>query len=161
MNVSCVIAFTLLLSMIFTSILSSPYFTKKVDNNLRKSLDNNQTKEYQKIVAERLRLYFHGIVIGLIMGLIVIGVLRYMYHNKLMNSICWGVVTLFIVLHLYYILSPKSKYMVTILNTQKQRDEWIKVYRTMQYRHYSSFAGALLITLILLAIFPQLNCDCK
>jgi hypothetical protein len=152
MNISCIISLTLLLSMIFTSVLSSPYFTKKVDHNLKKTLDDNQAKEYQKIVSERLTLY---------VGLSVISVLRCLYKTTLMNSICWGIVTLFIVLHLYYILSPKSKYMVTILNTQEQRNEWIKVYRTMQYRHYGSFACALVITLLLLAVFPQMNCDCK
>jgi uncharacterized protein YacL len=161
MNISCIISLTLLLSMIFTSVLSSPYFTKKVDHNLKKTLDDNQAKEYQKIVSERLTLYFYGIAIGVVVGLIVISVLRCLYKTTLMNSICWGIVTLFIVLHLYYILSPKSKYMVTILNTQEQRDEWIKVYRTMQYRHYGSFACALVITLLLLAVFPQMNCDCK
>ena len=38
--------------------------------------------------------------------------------------------------YLYYILSPKTTYMIQHLEYQKQIDEWLKIYRTMQVKYH-------------------------
>ena len=38
--------------------------------------------------------------------------------------------------YFYYILSPKQDLMVLYLDNRRQREEWAKVYKTMQFNYH-------------------------
>ena len=57
-----------------------------------------------------------------------------------MSMICTTASTVFIVQYLYYILSPKSDWILLHLNTQEQKERWLDIYRTMQYNCHLSVA---------------------
>ena len=64
--------------------------------------------------------------------------LNYNNKNSLSNNsmVCVvGAVTL-TVNYFYYMLAPKSDYMVLHLNERKQREEWQKIYRYMQVKYH-------------------------
>ena len=55
------------------------------------------------------------------------------------NTVCIIVSSTFIFNYLFYILYPKSSYMIQQLNDKRQVDEWLKVYRTMQVKYHTGF----------------------
>ena len=59
--------------------------------------------------------------------------------------------TTFVIQYFFYILSPKSDWMVLHLNEEKQRSEWIKVYREMQL----GFHGGIFIGIVGVAILAH------
>ena len=40
---------------------------------------------------------------------------------------------------LYYMLMPKSKYMLEVINDDEQNELWLEVYREMQLRYWGGF----------------------
>jgi len=102
------------------------------------SLDDKQKALYHIIKRERLQLYLTGLTLG---TLIALANLYYFNdsQNSFLATIClfvtisWGF-TLF-----YYMLMPKSTYMVQHLTSQNQIDKWVDVYRDMQWRYIIGF----------------------
>ena len=50
--------------------------------------------------------------------------------------------------YLYYILSPKTTYMVQHLDNKDQIDEWLKIYRTMQVKYHVGLVLGILAIMI-------------
>ena len=42
--------------------------------------------------------------------------------------------------YFFYILHPKTDYMVLHLNTEKERKAWLDIYKTMQFNYHLGFA---------------------
>ena len=59
-----------------------------------------------------------------------------------------GAVT-FVTAYFYYILSPKKEWMVTHLKTQEQKEQWLDIYKTMQWSYHLSFLLGILAVLSL------------
>ena len=55
--------------------------------------------------------------------------------------------------YLYYILSPKTTYMVQHLQNKEQIDEWLKIYRTMQVKYHIG----LVLGIVAIMIFAYAN----
>ena len=109
----------------------------KIKENFYKTLSQNEILRYENIVNERRNIYFQGYALGLIMSFILLA-LNYNNKNGLSNNsmVCVvGAVTL-TVNYFYYMLAPKSDYMVLHLNERKQREEWQKIYRYMQVKYH-------------------------
>lgn len=107
---------------------------------------------YQRIVSHRRNLYIQGLVVGILVACLVVGVIARV--SPLTNDVSYGclaVVVLFVVEYLYYILSPKGEYMVSVLYTEEQRKAWLNVYRHMQVSMYASFASALVASFVFFA----------
>lgn len=123
-----------------------------ITQRFRNSLDETQKKIYDKIVKERKWLSVNGYLVGLGVSLVLL-VLNYM--NKKVKGIASVVsiaaATTFVIQYFFYILSPKSDWMVLHLNEEKQRSEWIKVYREMQL----GFHGGIFIGIIGVAILAH------
>lgn len=128
----CFVGLGLLGASIATMIVSkddSPF------REYKKSLDKDQRERLEKITDERLNIYLQGLVVGLIIALV------YLYSVK---SNSWTHVCVFLAImlgvnYLWYILSPKSDWMLKSLNSKEQKEGWLKVYRTMQYRWHMGF----------------------
>jgi len=106
--------------------------------NYRNSLPNDIKKEYDNIVAERQTIYFTGYLIGFVVSVFVIIVVLKM-RMPVSAMVCLTVVISTVVNYFYYILSPKSKFIVELLKTDKQHQEWLQVYKSMQYYYHFSF----------------------
>jgi uncharacterized membrane protein len=70
--------------------------------------------------------------------MIVAGMIVYLYQWKVVQPfhkvVLFFAVTLFVAM-LYYLLMPKSDYMLKHLQTNEQNRAWLDVYKTMQSRY--------------------------
>jgi hypothetical protein len=116
--------------MLFVSL--NPYSKDKLDKFMG-LLTSDQQTTYKEISSERMHIYLMGLVLGLLLGFI------YLYHGVKTTGLartCGFVFITMATTYLFYLLYPKSKYMLSYLTTDDQRTAWLDVYRGMQYRHY-------------------------
>lgn len=115
--------------------------SKEQTDSLRRVLTPEAAKTYNRIVKERTSHYFQGLVLGLFLTF------AFLYHTKITNmfhksSLAFGVtlsVTMF-----YYMLMPKSDYMLRHLNSAAENEAWLRIYKTMRTRNLLGFVfGAL------------------
>ncbi|NDA89602.1 MAG: hypothetical protein EBY20_01645 [Alphaproteobacteria bacterium] len=103
----------------------------------QEQLPTNLKNIYEKLTSERLRIYYYGYILGFILSLIVI---FYNYqiskpsHKMTTFTVTCTVITIsFITNYFYYMLSPKSDYMLNHINSPDQTKAWLTMYRNMQY----------------------------
>jgi uncharacterized protein YacL len=123
----CLMASALFGSMIY--IMLNPR-KSEIINDFQSSLTKEQNQVYVEIVNERMKIYLIGLVVGLVLGFL------YLQFNtsKTVSRTCVFTVLVLFTSNVLYLIAPKSKYMVTYLNTETQRNAWLKVYKEMQYR---------------------------
>jgi|TARA_A100001388_G_C28744040_1_gene488456 heme/copper-type cytochrome/quinol oxidase subunit 4 len=112
------------------------------DKGFSDTLSQDQLNKYKKIVEERKKLSMQGYALGFGLAVVLIVLNMTMKKQKLSKGsmACTTAATMFIVQYLYYILSPKSDWILLHLNTQEQKEKWLDVYRTMQYNCHVSVA---------------------
>jgi hypothetical protein len=86
---------------------------------------------------ERATLAFQGLVLGMIVGTGTVLLLGKM--GRAMGA-CVLASIAFVVQFLYYMLSPKSVWVVKHLRSTEQRKDWLRVYREYQKAYYGSIA---------------------
>lgn len=124
----CMIASALFGSMLYLSLNVNK---DKVYQQYLKLLDNDQKKVLKDINKERLHIYMMGLALGLVLGLFFLQITK-----KGAGRTCGFVVIVMLTNYLFYLVYPKSKYMISYLKTPEQKQGWLNVYRTMQFNHY-------------------------
>lgn len=137
----CLLASGLFAAMLY--IMLNPHKTK-ILNAFIDTLDEKQKKIHKKIVAERLKIYLTGLVLGLIVAFTYLSM-----SQKNMVRTCVFTVLVLSVNILFYMLVPKSTYMMEHLKTVEQYNKWLDVYKEMQYRNYMGFVLGVIAYLIL------------
>lgn len=129
---TCVISIVFIIANLYVSLNIKD--SKKY--NFYKMLNNVEIEKYEKIINERRKIYLEGYVFGLILSFIII-VLNKKYNFLGKNSvICLiGAITLTFN-YFYYILSPKTDYMVLHLDKKEQRIQLHKMNRYMQIKYH-------------------------
>ena len=137
-SITCLIAVALIIAMIYFQNASSK---SKVVQEYKKQLPSNLQNLYEKISSERLRINYYGYSLGLVLSLIIILYNYSLKHNKLTTTslVCLVIVVSFFTNYFYYILSPKSTYMLEHVNSPEQTKAWLAMYRTMQYNYHLGF----------------------
>ena len=136
MNITiCSAAIVILLSSVFMMFLK--------DNNLflkfMNTLNNDQKEIYNKIIKERLSLYFGGMLLGIFIGLL------YLFYSKKSNkNVCIFIVIVFVTKMIVYKGYPKSTYMLYHLDKKEQVDAWTDIYRNMKKIWMLSFVFAII-----------------
>ena len=132
------------------AFLIATIFTIQVDPSIKKDLLKQLTKEeqahYKDITKMRQTIYFQGLGLGFLLSLLFI------YVNKIKNkstTLLYAISITFIVNYFYYILYPKDKYMISILDTKEENEAWLKIYRTMQVRYHIGFLLGLIAAVFL------------
>lgn len=131
--------------------IATIYLNLKVDkskytNDFIKSLSNPLKIEYKQRIDERKNIYFKGYALGLFLSGIVLIYNTHITNNPMskISSICLvGFITL-VTSYLYYILSKKQKLMINILETNKQKKLWSKIYKDMQFNYHTGIVIGLL-----------------
>ena len=140
---TCLLATALIIAMIYFQNATTK---SKIVQEYKKQLPSNLQNLYGKLSAERLRINYYGYTLGLVLSLIII---LYNYNltknNKLQLSksntslVCLVIVVSFFTNYFYYILSPKSTYMLDHINSPEQTKAWLAMYREMQYNYHMGF----------------------
>ena len=134
-------------------------FTTDSDKNkniqlFRNTLSKQQKIIYEKIIQERRTIYYQGFLAGLGITLLYLVFMSSYYKTNIMmwKNACIAVVISGFTTYFYYMLSPKSDYMILHLTDNKQREEWFEVYKFMQYNYHLSFiyglGGVLFLSLL-------------
>jgi uncharacterized protein YacL len=131
---TCAIASAFLFSSLIMMI-NIKYCSLQKD--FMKTLDDNQLKIYKEIIDERFRLYITGSIIGLILGL------TFLYFSENIENkyqrVCIFISLTMITQFIFYELSPKTKYMVSYLNTKEQNKKWVEMYKYMKSKYKIGF----------------------
>ena len=115
-------------------------------------LSPDQMNKYKGIVNERLSIYIQGLLIGVILGLIVVSMLE---KVSTLNRVCVFVVVALVFNVVYYLLMPKTSYMLQHLNSTEQINAWLRVYKVMRQRYILGF----FVGIIGYAVFAYSLCD--
>ncbi len=130
-SISCLLSLVFLIAAVykFVSLDKELYHKDFVD-----LLTEEQLKKYKKIVEERKSICFEGYGMGLVVGIILVIFNVYQKKRKLtrLSMACIVASTMFIVQYFYYILYPKSDWILLHLNTDEQKKKWLDIYRVMQ-----------------------------
>jgi uncharacterized protein YacL len=132
------IAVALIIAMIYFQNATTK---SKIVQEYKKQLPSNLQNLYEKISGERMRLNYYGYVLGLVLSLIIIWYNYSLKRNKLTNTslVCLVIVVSFFTNYFYYILSPKTTYMLQHINSPEQTKAWLSMYREMQYNYHFGF----------------------
>ena len=143
---TCIIAFVFLVANIY-SVLSCSNVNK---DNFYNVLTNVQKDKYNKIIDERKNIYYMGYGLGLLLSLIGILISKKILKLKLNNIslVCLVGTITFVTNYLFYILYPKSDYMLLHLNDKEQIKEWLKIYKKMQFKFHMGFVLGIIAVMI-------------
>lgn len=139
---SCAISLVFIIGMIYMNL-----FVDKIGvaQSFLSTLSEKQREIYSGIVGERKWIYFSGYGIGLFLSLMFVVCAKYFGLGgswlSAKGGSKWGIACLtgaitFLVSYFYYILYPKSDFMIMHISGEKQKMAWLKVYRTMQYHYH-------------------------
>ena len=121
-----------------------------------KLLDNRQKDIYNKIKIERANIAMSGYGAGLLLSLLLI-VLNYISSRKhslsTTSMACLTGAVTFSVQYFYYILSPKTDFMVLHLESREQREAWLKIYKQCQYNYHLGLVIGIIGAILLSASF--------
>lgn len=137
-TITCFLALAIIVAMV---IMTSMVHNDPSIQSYRKQLPDDIKNTYDEISAERAQIYYTGYVVGFILSILVILLNRIVLKNKMPASamVCLAIVVSTFVSYFYYVLSPKSKYMVSVLKTESEKEAWLKIYKSMQYYYHLSF----------------------
>ncbi len=140
---SCLLSSAFIASSVFMNLQIDK---KKINDPLIQLLDSNNKKRYHDIVKERRNIYFKGFALGLILSLFALYILNNNKSFKItkLTNICTVLSISFIVNYFFYILHPKTDYMVLHLESKKEKEAWLNIYKTMQFNYHLGFVLGLI-----------------
>ena len=131
-SISCAISCIFIIGMI--------YFYNATDKSdiikqYKATLPIDLQQRYEKITAERRRISYHGYILGVLLSLVI---LFYNIRIKMNNIslVCTVMATCFLTNYFYYMLSPKTDWMLNHITNQDQVNAWLIMYREMSYNYH-------------------------
>lgn len=130
---ACFVAVVFTLSTLLFPLL----LDQGVVGNYRSRLSPTAQTALKAATKERTMITFQGLVLGMIIGAVAVLLLG---KTGKAIGVCVLASIAFVVQFLYYMLSPKSAWVVKHLHSTEQRKDWVKVYRQYQTAYYGSIA---------------------
>lgn len=149
---SCLAATFFIVSTIYTKNIMEK---SQVIQKYKKQLPTDLQNVYENITKEREQINLYGYFLGLIISFVVILYNYRLKQNKLttFNTICLVVAISFTTHYFYYMLTPKTTYMLDHIKSPEQTKAWLTMYRTMQYYYHSGLLLGLVAIVILAFAF--------
>lgn len=135
-SISCSISSVFIIGMIyFYNATGKSYIVQ----HYKEKLPPRLRERYDKITKERMRISYYGYILGFILSLFIIFYNLKRKGQKLNNIsiVCIVVSTCFLTNYFYYILSPKSDWMLDHMTNQEEVRIWLQMYRQMQVYYHS------------------------
>ena len=133
--ISCGIASAFIVSMIYMNLSK-----KDILVSFLESLTPDLQEKYKEIMKERLTLYILGFGIGLIVSTLAVFYIR---PEPILGA-CMSMAGTFLFTYFFYMLTPKSDYIIRHLETKEQKEKWLKVYKTMQQTYHTGLVLGLI-----------------
>ena len=148
--VTCGLAVAFLISMIYMYNATN---RSQVLVQYEKQLPSNLQQLYKKIRDERQSISYYGYGLGFILSFIAI-----VYNSvslkkgSTISMVCLAVVITFLTHYFYYLLTPKTTYMLEHINSPEQTKAWLTMYKTMQkFYHTGMLLGLVAVGLMAVA----------
>jgi len=126
--------------------LATTFYTETINQDLKNELTEKEVGLYRKITIIRRNIYLSGLILGIFIAMLFL----YMSSSKnYYYRIFSAIAITFFINYFYYILYPKSIYMLDILDTNKENKAWLKIYRYMQFRYHLAFLFGLFFAFFL------------
>ena len=99
-------------------------------------------KRYESIAKERMTISYRGYVLGILFSSFIIFYNLKIKKQKLntFSLVCTVMATCFLTNYFYYILSPKSDWMLNHVTSPDQVKHWLQMYREMSYNYHMGIA---------------------
>jgi len=138
-SISCTISAVFIIGMIYFYNITGK---SEVVNHYKATLTTDLQKKYDTISQERLSISYQGYALGFIFSLCIIYYNLKWKHTKMNNIslVCTVVATSFMTNYFYYILHPKSDWMLKHIQNKEEIRAWLQMYREMQYNYHSGLA---------------------
>jgi len=136
-SATCMVSFVFIVSMIYFQNRTT---SSKIVQEYKAQLPVHLQTIYDQITKERLRIYYYGYCLGFILSAIIIA----FTNTKTVNKVCLVIVVSFITNYFYYILSPKSNWMLDHIHSPTQTKAWLAMYRNMQVNYHVGFVLGIL-----------------
>jgi len=133
--ISCMISTIFVIGMIYFYNLTDKSTIVKY---YKASLSSDLQKRYDKISKERTNISYQGYILGVILSLGIIFYNLKIKYSKMNTTslVCTVVATAFVTNYFYYMLSPKSDWMLDHLQNKEEINNWLQMYREMQYNYH-------------------------
>jgi uncharacterized protein YacL len=112
-------------------------------------------QRYEKIAKERMMISYRGYILGFILSLFIIfyNVKMRGYKLNTISLVCTVMATCFLTNYFYYMLSPKSDWMLNHTTNQEEVKAWLQMYREMSYNYHMGIALGIIAVGILAFAF--------
>lgn len=136
---SCSISAVFLITMIYMTFLTAKNATIQ---KYRDSLPVDLLNSYDEIVIERTKIYYTGYGLGFCLAICIIVYNNYVLRERLnpSNLVCIIISSAFLVNYFYYILTPKTKWMLNEISNPEDVKAWLQMYRSMNIYYHSGLA---------------------
>ncbi|MEI7669604.1 MAG: hypothetical protein WCJ33_05950 [Pseudomonadota bacterium] len=135
--ISCSIAFILIIANAYCCSFGNK--TTTIKEFISKLSPENQQR-YRNKANERRKIYFTGLFLGFALSMLLLICCRTFFISNSGDSrgglLCMVAAVTLSVNYFYYILSPKTDWMVLHLKSEEEKHAWLKVYKTMQYNYH-------------------------
>ena len=138
-TISCMISAVFIIGMIYFYNMTDKSTILK---HYKEKLSSDLQKRYDKIAKERMTISYYGYALGVILSLIII-----FYNLKIKGAkmttfalVCTVMATCFLTNYFYYMLSPKSDWMLNHMGNQEEVKAWLQMYREMSYNYHAGLA---------------------
>jgi len=124
-------------------------------SEFKNTLTSKQKAIYENLINERKNIYYGGFILGIALSLLAlyIGNNYLFFVDKKNNTatlpkVCTVATITFITNYFFYILYPKTDYMLLHLTNKAQIEGWLAIYKKMQYKfHFGFVLGIIAITI--------------
>ncbi len=129
-GISCAVAVVLIVANVYLTLTADH---SKDKDNFYRTLGPELQARYETIIQERKLIYMKGSGLGLILSAIAIFACG--ARKPVQMGCLAGAITL-ATTYLFYIIHPKTDYMVLHLDKAAQRAAWLDIYRSMQLKYH-------------------------
>ena len=131
-SISCTISCIFIIGMIYFYNATDK---SEIVKHYKATLPMDLQERYEKITDERRRISYHGYILGLFLSVIILFYnIRIKMHT--ISLVCTVMATCFLTNYFYYMLSPKSDWMLNHTTNQDQVNAWLVMYREMSYNYH-------------------------
>jgi uncharacterized protein YacL len=134
-SISCSISAIFIIAMIYFYNMTDK---SKIVKHYKEKLPRDLQNLYDKLSRERMMISYQGYILGFIISLFII-FYNYFYKIKKLSTVsmvCIVLATSFLTNYFYYILHPKSDWMLNHINNSEQTKAWLIMYREMQFNYH-------------------------
>lgn len=133
--ISCMISAIFVIGMIYFYNMTEK---SEIVKHFKRKLSSDLQKRYDKISQERKWISYQGYILGVILSL---GIILYniKFRGKKLDNlplICIVIATTFVTNYTYYMLHPKSDWMLNHMANQEEVKAWLQMYREMQFNYH-------------------------